>query len=466
MAMRTWGLVSVAIVSSFGACHRRDEPAHVVAAAADPPASVPSQLPAPRGPLRSSVAMVGFCVYHLSAQKQSPLALARALAKKAGFEPVDDPPKSAPTRRLVTVKSLPIAEMHPPDLRTLEFRGRDLSPDERQRLQKAQSFTAVAFMSPGADALPAYRAALGVMRELAQLSDGFVEDEEQRQVMSPAAVGKKLDAWNADVPDVRRHVSLDMYRDEELMRIVSLGMAKLGLPDVSVANVAVNDSEAMGNLVSIALQTMVENPTLARAGELDLSIAKLHLEGLRKAMRASQKPKGTGAATVYLAIAEPQKGDAENRQFEIVFPGPSATLQVRQNELLSRFFGSEEKVLGAHADDDELNAARARALRALAKLKPRFTLRQPALEHLLVKAPFTTRTSGVEWMWVEVVRWEGKKLSGILQNDPYEVDDLKAGAHVEVNEDALFDYLYRRADGTDEGGETTKILMAREKRGQ
>jgi len=25
-------------------------------------------------------------------------------------------------------------------------------------------------------------------------------------------------------------------------------------------------------------------------------------------------------------------------------------------------------------------------------------------------------------------------------------------------------YLYRRADGTDEGGETTKILMAREKR--
>ena len=122
------------------------------------------------------------------------------------------------------------------------------------------------------------------------------------------------------------------------------------------------------------------------------------------------------------------------------------------------------KVFGAHADDEELNAARARALRALRKLKPRFTQRQPALEHLIVKAPFTTRTNGVEWMWVEVVHWEGKKLSGILQNDPYEVDDLKAGARVEVDEDSLFDYLYRRADGTDEGGETTKILMARERR--
>ena len=39
-------------------------------------------------------------------------------------------------------------------------------------------------------------------------------------------------------------------------------------------------------------------------------------------MLASQKPKGTGVATVYLAVAEPQKGDAENRQLEIVFPGP------------------------------------------------------------------------------------------------------------------------------------------------
>lgn len=66
-------------------------------------------------------------------------------------------------------------------------------------------------------------------------------------------------------------------------------------------------------------------------------------------------------------------------------------------------------------------------------------------------------------MWIEVVRWEGKKLKGILLNDPYEVDDLKAGARVEVDEDSLFDYSYRHADGTEEGNETTKILMAREK---
>src|SRR5262249_27374992 len=185
--------------------------------------------------------------------------------------------------------ALPIAEMHPPDLSTLEFRGRELLPAERQRLQKAQSFTAVLFMAPGDDAVPAYRAALSVMRELAQRSDGFVEDEAQRDVLSAAALCKKLDAWSGDFPDVRRHVSLDEYRDGELLRIVSLGMEKLGLPDVSVANVSAHDSESMGNLVNVVLQTMVENPTLARTGELDLSIAKLHLEGLRKAMLASEK---------------------------------------------------------------------------------------------------------------------------------------------------------------------------------
>lgn len=460
--MRTWAILCVAIVGSFGACRDHDEPAHVAVAPPETPASVPSKLPAPRGSLRDP-GLASFGVYHLSPQKQSPLALARALAKKAGFELADEAPKSAPTRRLVKIEAMAIAEMRPPNLTTLEFRGRELTPAERRRLQAAQSFTAVAFFAPSADAVRAYRAALGVMRELGRRTDGFVEDEAQREVMTPAVVGKKLEAWRGDFPDVRRHVSLDMYRDGELMRIVSLGMEKLGLPDISVAGVSMHDVDAMGNLISVALQTLVENPTLARTGELDLALDKIHFEGLRKAMRDSIKANATGVATVYLASAEPQKGDAANRQLEIVFPGPAATLQVRQNELLARFFGSEDKVMGAKADDDELNAARARAKKALARLKPHVTPRPPDLAHLLVKAPFTTRTNGVEWMWVEVVRWEGKKLSGILQNDPYEVDNLKAGAHVEVDEDSLFDYLYRHADGTDEGGETTKILMAREK---
>ena len=61
------------------------------------------------------------------------------------------------------------------------------------------------------------------------------------------------------------------------------------------------------------------------------------------------------------------------------------------------------------------------------------------------------------------MRWQGHTIRGILDNDPFEIPDLKAGAKVEVKEDSLFDYLLVKRDGTQEGNETAR-LMKREPR--
>jgi uncharacterized protein YegJ (DUF2314 family) len=63
-------------------------------------------------------------------------------------------------------------------------------------------------------------------------------------------------------------------------------------------------------------------------------------------------------------------------------------------------------------------------------------------------------------MWVEVLRWEGKTIHGVLQNDPYDVPDMKAGARVDVSEDSIFDYIHRGADGGLEGNETGRLIEA------
>ncbi len=63
-------------------------------------------------------------------------------------------------------------------------------------------------------------------------------------------------------------------------------------------------------------------------------------------------------------------------------------------------------------------------------------------------------------MWIEVVRWKGTALEGILQNDAFDIPGLKAGAHLSVEEGAIFDYIQVHADGTREGNETAKLLEA------
>jgi uncharacterized protein YegJ (DUF2314 family) len=64
-------------------------------------------------------------------------------------------------------------------------------------------------------------------------------------------------------------------------------------------------------------------------------------------------------------------------------------------------------------------------------------------------------------MWVEVVSWRGKKLHGLLDSDPQDVADLQSGAPVDVDEDAIFDFIVKHRDGSMEGGETNRILEAR-----
>jgi uncharacterized protein YegJ (DUF2314 family) len=65
-------------------------------------------------------------------------------------------------------------------------------------------------------------------------------------------------------------------------------------------------------------------------------------------------------------------------------------------------------------------------------------------------------------MWVEVVTWRGERVEGVLQNDPFEVSGLKAGARVTFSQVVIFDFIHYLADGREEGNETGKILARRE----
>ena len=96
--------------------------------------------------------------------------------------------------------------------------------------------------------------------------------------------------------------------------------------------------------------------------------------------------------------------------------------------------------------------------RLRAELKPRFIAGLSPGERLMVKAPFTTPAGGREWMWIRVARWQGPRIHGVLDNDPVHMRDLKAGAHVDVLEDEILDYLLFRSDGTSEGNETAVLM--------
>ncbi|HEY0820284.1 MAG TPA: DUF2314 domain-containing protein, partial [Rhizobacter sp.] len=80
-------------------------------------------------------------------------------------------------------------------------------------------------------------------------------------------------------------------------------------------------------------------------------------------------------------------------------------------------------------------------------------------EYILLKLPFPTTSGTHEWMWVEVLSWEGDTIRALLKNEPVDVPTLHAGQEVTGSPSKAFDYLRRYPDGREEGNETGQILL-------
>jgi uncharacterized protein YegJ (DUF2314 family) len=358
------------------------------------------------------------------------------------------------------VRAAPVSELPPPSLDVLEHSARGLSDIAQQALQNPGAISVIETAGPNAQAVKTYRATLEAVIALEKTGRGVIFDSETRESFSQQAFAKRLEDWTDDTPLVQRHVTLHAYLDGELTRIVSLGMQRFGLPDISTKGVSASELDAMSMLLNVTLQTMFERPNVAEVGHLDVDVEKLVSAPMVSAFKSTTFKNASGKASLDALAVPPEPGDADNRLIEVVFPGPRATLQERHAALLMRVVGAKEEAMyRANHNDDSVIAASKRAQSKALTYKSKFAAEHLPNEAMLVKAPFTTTNGGTEWMWVEVVSWKGTKIEGVLQNDPFEVPSLKAGARVTVEEASIFDYIMKRPDGTIEGNETSKLLQ-------
>jgi len=332
----------------------------------------------------------------------------------------------------------------PPEPQMLEFVGVGLSSEQVRAVQEAKAVAVLTVSSDDASlAETAMAEAYALASDIAGKSNGLLWDESTRQLFSPEAWTERMAAGPSTKGERWRHFTVHNYRDGELIRQVSLGLGKFGVPELVNEGVTGYDGGAMGQLLNLVAEAMIDGAEVGDGGSLPVTTSDGRTVEIR------------------LGVGTRQEGDAPGRLAVILFPG-QGSLQQRQAALLDDVLGKRDgEILDAAADDAELLAASAKAKKELAGLKTHFAAGIPELEALSVKAPFDTDDGSVEWMWVEVTAWKGDTMKGILQNDPRAIADLRRGATVEVKVDALFDYLHRRADGSTAGGTTNDILQRR-----
>ncbi|UCV03037.1 DUF2314 domain-containing protein [Dechloromonas denitrificans] len=409
---------------------------------------------------------VGFAIglYYLKMPGTDPVKASRTLAadKRFALKVVDKLDKTAQSQALLSANfsSNVTKEYAPPSIESLRYFGRGLSQEQALALQKAPRALILGFAHPSQQKTSGLRRAEEFILELAKQEDAIIWDDETREAFTPEAWEKtRLRTWEGGIPDVSKQIVIHAYSNAGRTRAISLGMARFGLPDLVINDTVWSLNRPLGNAINALAQQLVEAGPPDDKGALNLKIAGLRHVGLRKSLSEGILSGGKGEGRLLLLETMAEAGDPDNALAVLSFdsyPGRDAT--EHQTNFVIALFGTQPDEVVYTKHDAALRAASTHARAQLPGLQKAFVRGFAPGEHLLVKAPFTTRDSGQEWMWIEVTEWNGDQVKGMLRSDPRNVPGLKAGQMVGAKQSELFDYLRVFPDGRTEGNETSKLL--------
>jgi len=419
----------------------------------------------PPGPLLGDRITYEFAIYYPGRPLQDPMATLEVLLKDKAF----------PFRRVkeqeVPKEGLALAVSRVSDARTslplpsadsLQRYGHGLDAAQAAAMARTNQAVVLDFGYRGKHVWDGLKAANVLISRLAHETGGLIWDAESREAFTPAAWDeKRLDFGTDDVPSVSGHFVVHVYQDGETVRAVSVGLTKIGLPDLVVEPTSWSNSDSTVLLIDLLAQALAEGQVVGPDGRFDLDLRKLRNARVRDPQLKSLKKGGTGVARLVLRQGVRAKGDAENRLAAITFDRyPGSDPPARLAAALDGLLGGEDAAEKIE-HDEELVAASRRARAKLPALQAAFNRGLPPGEYVMLKSPFPMSNGGKEWMWVEVTSWKGSEIRGILSNEPADSPGLKLGQVVKVSEDEVLDYLHRFPDGKEEGNLTGAVIMKR-----
>jgi uncharacterized protein YegJ (DUF2314 family) len=416
------------------------------------------------GPQMTDYIHFQFAVYLLPDSPKNSIDIAHQLLsqKYPSLKLSEDVPKNpaSPSVHIRDEKNVQ-KSYAPPDLKMLQYSGHGLTPDQQQLLQRSREAIILDFAHPRANVWTALYSANSLLHDLARQTNGIAWDDTTREAFSPDAWHtRRLDAWtgSAAIPAIQTQTTIHVYPFGDMLRAITLGMSKFGLPDVVIENVSHNSDDQVGVLINLFCQALAENPSLDSSGRFKLALSSIKKFDVTDAQKTSLKANAIGEAMLTLTPGKPDEGDPDNRLIQINADAYSGNdLTSRQQHMLSCFFGSSDSVHSV-SHTDELLAASQKAKEHLPQLREQFNSGLQPGETILLKAPFPPTGTEHEWMWVEVTRWKDGKIQGILDDDPVYATNLKAGQRVEVREEDIFDYIHHFPDDHNEGNTTGEII--------
>jgi uncharacterized protein YegJ (DUF2314 family) len=364
---------------------------------------------------------------------------------------------------IVTSKWLPLEDYKLPPADSFKYMTRDVPLAAHAQMKRSKQAFVLMFKAPRSSLLAANQHACELMADLADATAGIIWDEECRLFYTPATWRKKrVESWQNGIPDVTEQINMHAYRDPELVRVITLGMRKFGLPDLVVDSLPPSNTRPAGNAINACAQLLLEG-NQPEQGVFDLDFSKIRHKQQRESALSNPGEGAKGKIQVRFSPTLPDEGDPDNGLLKLEFPTAKGTTYTEQQlDAYSQLFGATDKITGVKSGDQAMRAASEKARKAFFAKEAYYRKGLGPSEHLLVKTAFKIGAE-TEYMWVEVTQWNKDSVEGTLANDSYYDSSLKEGKRLTVKLSKVYDYMLQKPDGTTEGNETGKVLEALKK---
>ena len=312
-----------------------------------------------------------------------------------------------------------------PDAEFIESYGVDV--DRPERLSASQSVVIAWFASPSADAAKTLTIAAQAFANAATRANGWVEDLDTQRVYGQAAWARMDPAG----PLTQWFVIEDNPEDAQV-RLVTRGLRRFGDAELVMAHVEVDaaeDAAAVLNAVAATLhQSSTSTPTAT-----GILINTDTVQG--EAQLESATPIDGDPVPPLLAV---------HFEGKLVAPAPTAAAQ-------SLSPNTDAPQTAEKPVPTTLAEAQAAMREGLESHRATFVSGVPDGVRLAVSVPFDCPDGSREYLWVEVLSWDGSRLTGHVISAPTRTRAAQKGQSVVVDQGSVFDYLLKRSDGTREG---------------
>lgn len=397
------------------------------------------------------------------AQAEKLAALAQATPDKWPLSSADCGGDCAKVRQFLadtkaTVETMAAADWILPPRETMPTVARTVPEGERASLYDAKQVLVVHVQGEdGPDHMP-LRASFGLTAALARELRGYVHDEATHRIDTAQVFAERLPKVPVGTPFFVPEsllVELHPLDEDDLAgpyRLLTLGMARYGMPDLEMRGFHESDGGRLAAVLNAVASKLARGE---RGPEVTVTLADVATVARKKPEELTRAPEKAKEAKVRLSLSERMAADPDNDVYRIEAPGDGD--EDAHAALLATLYG-EARVLGRGSSDPALLAAEARAK----KLAPAAAERhKKSGGKLSLRVPFAVPgekgKTEVMWMTVDACDAQGT-CKGKLASRPVFIRTLSAGAEVSGKLAEVSDYLLELPDGTKEGGETIPIV--------